>query len=170
MFNPKRVLNQMRATRSLSETDRPSIFRDSALNRRQSILLNAVKLMVGVSQARKRDKRTEGANPVERTAMRLKEHTRKVPEPVVVLVKVNGHQIRALLDTGSMADFLSTTVTDQLDLRREYYSKLLAVQLAVHGSRSKINCGTKVNFQYTGDKGPNTHWVHGENIEIAVNM
>ena len=22
----------------------------------------------------------------------------------------------------------------------------------------------------TGDKGPNTHWVHGENIEIAVNM
>jgi len=24
--------------------------------------------------------------------------------------------------------------------------------------------------EYTGDKGPNTHWVHGENIEIAVNM
>jgi len=23
---------------------------------------------------------------------------------------------------------------------------------------------------HTGDKGPNTHWVHGENIEIAVNM
>ena len=23
---------------------------------------------------------------------------------------------------------------------------------------------------YTGDKGPNTHWVHGENIEITVNM
>ena len=22
----------------------------------------------------------------------------------------------------------------------------------------------------TGDKGPNTHWVHGENIEIAVNI
>ena len=22
----------------------------------------------------------------------------------------------------------------------------------------------------TGDKGPNTHWAHGENIEIAVNM
>ena len=25
-------------------------------------------------------------------------------------------------------------------------------------------------FPDTGDKGPNTHWVHGENIEIAVNM
>jgi len=23
---------------------------------------------------------------------------------------------------------------------------------------------------HTGDGGPNTHWVHGENIEIAVNM
>ena len=22
----------------------------------------------------------------------------------------------------------------------------------------------------TGDKGPNTHWVHGKNIEIAVNI
>ena len=22
----------------------------------------------------------------------------------------------------------------------------------------------------TGDKGPNTHWVHGENIEITVNI
>ena len=65
-------------------------------------------------------------------------------------MKVNGHQIRALLDTGSMADFLSATVTDRLDLRREYYTKPLAVQLAVHGSRSKINYGTKVNFQYQG--------------------
>ena len=23
---------------------------------------------------------------------------------------------------------------------------------------------------HTGDKGPNTHWAHGENIEITVNM
>ena len=27
-----------------------------------------------------------------------------------------------------------------------------------------------LRFQDTGDKGPNTHWVHGENIEITVNM
>lgn len=47
-----------------------------------------------------------------------------------------------------MADFLSTTLVDQLDLRKEYYSKPLSVQLAVHGSRSKINCGVRVNFQY----------------------
>ena len=23
---------------------------------------------------------------------------------------------------------------------------------------------------HTGDKGPNTHWIHGENIEITVNI
>ena len=47
-----------------------------------------------------------------------------------------------------MADFISTTVVEQLKLPKEIYEKLLAVQLAVHGSRSKINCGTTVWFQY----------------------
>ena len=28
----------------------------------------------------------------------------------------------------------------------------------------------QVMHPFTGDKGPNTHWVHGENIEITVNM
>ena len=113
-------------------------------------MLHAVKLMVGVSQAHKRTKEMEGMLLVKRTAMRLKDQTRKVPEPIVVLVKVDGHQIQTLLDTGSMADFLSTTLADQLDLKKEYYSKPLSVQLAVHSSRSKINCGVRVNFQYQG--------------------
>jgi hypothetical protein len=47
-----------------------------------------------------------------------------------------------------MADFLSTTLVDQLSLPKEYYSKPLSVQLAVHESRSKINCGVRVKFQY----------------------
>ena len=49
--------------------------------------------------------------------------------------------------TGSMADFVSMTVVDQLQLPKEMYQKPLPVQL-VHGSRSKINCGTTVRFQY----------------------
>ena len=112
------------------------------------MMLHAVKLMVGVSQAQRRNKETEGALPVERTAMRLKDQMRKVPEPIVVLTSVDGHQIRALLDTGSMADFLSTMLVDQLELRKEFYAKPFSVQLAVHGSRSKINCGVRVRFQY----------------------
>jgi len=47
-----------------------------------------------------------------------------------------------------MADFLSTKVADQLRLPLTTYEKPLPVQLAVQGSRSKINCGTTVNFQY----------------------
>ena len=93
VLNPKRVPNQMRAVRFMDKKDRPTIFRDSALSRTQSIMLDAIKLMVGVSQARKRTKGTEGASPVERTAMRLKDQTKKVPEPPVVLVKIDGHQI-----------------------------------------------------------------------------
>ena len=147
-FNPKRILSQIHAARTIDEEDRPSIFRDSSLNRRQSIMLHAVKLMVGASQTRKRKRQTEGESSMERTTMRVKDHARKVPEPIVILAKINGHQIRALLDTGSMADFLSTTVVDQLGLQKEYYLKPLSVQLAVHGSRSKINCGARVNFQY----------------------
>ena len=71
-----------------------------------------------------------------------------MPEPIVVLALINGYEVRALIDTSSMADFVSTTVAEQLNLKKEVYTKPLSVQLAVHGSRSKINCGAKVNFKY----------------------
>ena len=47
-----------------------------------------------------------------------------------------------------MADFISTTVVEQLKLKKEIYSNPLPLQLAVQGSRSKINCGARVRFQY----------------------
>ena len=99
-------------------------------------------------RSKKRVFEPEGVNAIERTALRVKDRTRKLPELIVVTVHINGEPIRALLDTGSMADFLSTTIVDQLKLPREVYEKPLSVQLAVHGSRSKINCGTNVRFEY----------------------
>ena len=98
------------------EGSRPRIFSDTTLTRRQELMTNAIGLMVGASQARKSTKQMEGVSQVERTSMHLKDQSRKIPEPIFVLVKINGQQIQALLDTGSMADFLSTTVVDQLDL------------------------------------------------------
>ncbi|KAJ3473940.1 hypothetical protein NLI96_g12740 [Meripilus lineatus] len=52
-----------------------------------------------------------------------------------------------------MADFLSTTIVDQLQLEREILIKPLPVQLAVHGSRTKVNCCTTVDLEYQGIKG-----------------
>lgn len=60
---------------------------------------------------------------VQRNAAVTKDTSRKVPRPVVITAKINGHPARALLDSGSLGDFMSS----------------LGLQLAVQGSRSKIN-------------------------------
>ncbi|RPD56922.1 hypothetical protein L226DRAFT_468051, partial [Lentinus tigrinus ALCF2SS1-7] len=85
---------------------------------------------------------------IERNAMRTRDFSRKIPRLIVVHVEVNGQTLRALLDTGSMADFISTTVVDQLKLEQEVLAKPIPVQLAVHGSRSKVNCCVNVDFKY----------------------
>ena len=90
----------------------------------------------------------EGTPTIERTMPQIRDKSRRLPEPIVVQVLISGNPIRALLDTGSMADFLSTTAVNLLRLPKETYDKLLSVQLAVHGSQSKINYGTTVNFRY----------------------
>ena len=90
----------------------------------------------------------EGVPAVKQMLLKVKDKTHRLPEPIVIEIKVNSQPIRALLDTGSMADFISTTIVDQLWLPKDVYKKPLPVQLMVHGSRSKINCGTTVNVQY----------------------
>jgi hypothetical protein len=52
-FNPKRILDQMVSMVTVPDEFRPSIFQCTALNRRQSIMTNAIKLMVGASRAKK---------------------------------------------------------------------------------------------------------------------
>ena len=143
-----RILNAMRAVRELAEWERSPIFWSMRLNPRQRLVfnVNATNLMAGSVRQRKRG--TEGVSSLEKTSMRVKDQSRKVPEPIVILATINGHEVRALIDTGSMADFISTTVVEQLKLKKEIYAKPLSVQLAVHGSRSKINCGTRVKFEY----------------------
>lgn len=64
---------------------------------------------------------------------------RLVAKPLVVVVTVNGHPVRALVDSGSLGDLISTAVADQLALQREELAEPITLQLAVQGSRSKIN-------------------------------
>jgi hypothetical protein len=87
---------------------------------------------------------------IERNATLVKDFKRPVPKPIVVVVHINGHPARALLDTGSLADFMSSNLAEQLNIERVALTKPLTVKLAVQGSRSKVNFGTKVRLEYQG--------------------
>ena len=66
--------------------------------------------------------------------------------------------------------YLPTTKLEHIDSptkRREAVSNLY--HACVHRVTEPLETAG-VNGVDTGDKGPNTHWVHGENIEITVNM
>lgn len=67
---------------------------------------------------------------------------------------MNGKSARALIDSGSLADFMSTTLADQLRVKKDILAKPLTLQLAVHGSRSKINYCTTVELRYQEINGP----------------
>ncbi|KAF7964564.1 hypothetical protein HWV62_5606, partial [Athelia sp. TMB] len=85
---------------------------------------------------------------LERNAARVKTFDRLCPPPLVVVVKINGQPCCALLDSGSLSDFISTTLADQLKLELKELKKPLPLQLAVSGSRSKVKVQTLVDFEY----------------------
>ncbi|KAF7371586.1 Transcription factor [Mycena venus] len=85
---------------------------------------------------------------LERNASRVKDYKRLVPKPVIVVVHLNGHPVRALIDSGSLADFVSTTLVDQLKLETEQLKKPLAVGMASSGSRTMCNYSVTARFQY----------------------
>lgn len=85
---------------------------------------------------------------LQRNAAQVKGNHRLLPKPIVVKVLVNGHPARALLDSGSLGDFLSSTLADQLGVKRTLLDTPLALQLAVQGSRSKVNSVATVELKY----------------------
>ena len=152
-FSPEWIIDQMLTARNVPEGNRGECFEDKRHTKYVSIMLGMTTVPGQTAKLKRRGNKKrkaepEGVNSIERTSLKIKDKTRKLPEPIIIQASINGHTIRALLDTGSMADFLSTTVVDQLKLPKEVYQKPLSVQLVVHRSRSKINCGTTVNFQY----------------------
>ena len=60
----------------------------------------------------------------------------------------NGHQAHTLVDSGSLGDFMVSTLADQLQVHRTPLHTPLSVQLAAQGSHTKVNYGTTVHFQY----------------------
>ena len=87
---------------------------------------------------------------LQRNSAQVKNNRRILPKPIVVKVMVNGSPARALLDSGSLGDFISSTMVDQLSVKREQLEDPLSLQLAVQGSRSKINAQATVRVKYQG--------------------
>jgi hypothetical protein len=104
----------------------------------QSIRLNGVQVDRGHYAA------------VQRNAATVKDKSRLLPKPIVLKVRIHGHPARALVDSGSQGDFISTTLADQLKLPRLNLDKPVKLQLAVQGSRSVINLQTEARFQFEG--------------------
>ncbi|KAJ8473319.1 hypothetical protein ONZ51_g7961 [Trametes cubensis] len=90
--------------------------------------------------------------PIERNAASTRDFRRVIPEPIVVVVTINGQPARTLLDSGSLADFMSTKFAHQLGVPPQELEKPLPVQLAVQGSRAKVSCGCKAELQYQNVK------------------
>ena len=85
---------------------------------------------------------------LQRNASQVRGSHRVLLKPVVVKVIVNDHPAKALLDSGSLGDFISTTLTDQLAVQKKALSVPLSLQLAVQGSRSKVNYAASVRLRY----------------------
>jgi len=85
---------------------------------------------------------------LQRGAAVTRDFKRLIPKPVVIVVHINGKPARVLLDSGSLSDFMSVTLVDQLRLPLNELEKPIVVQLVVQGSRSKVNCGARARLQY----------------------
>jgi len=87
---------------------------------------------------------SRGAKPpdvraLERSSARPKGTSRLLPKPIVILVYLNHKPCRALLDCGSLTDFVSTTLVDQLKLK---YSVLENTSPCSSDALKYYNCQT----------------------------
>ena len=71
-----------------------------------------------------------------------------IPEPIVVVVSINGHPVCALLDTGSLLDFMSAKLAHQLGVETFELTKPMPLHLAIQGSCAKINYGCVAQLEY----------------------
>jgi hypothetical protein len=85
---------------------------------------------------------------IHQTAAVTKDFKHVIPKPLVVVVHVNGHLARALINSGSLSNFMSVTLADQLNIPHVELAKPIVVQLVVQGSHSKVNHGATARLKY----------------------
>ena len=85
---------------------------------------------------------------VQCNAASVQDFTCLITKPIVIIGKLNGVPVRVLFDSGSLGDFVSTTISDQLKLKPVDLRTPISLHLMVQGSRSKINIGAKAQIEY----------------------
>ena len=110
--------------------------------------LTAAELRIVEAHAAQVDRNKYAA--LQRSSATAKDKARVLPKPVVLQVLIHGHLARALVDSGSQGDFLSSVLSDQLHLNKLALPVPLKLQLAVQGSRSVIKHSVESRFQFQG--------------------
>ncbi|KDQ22499.1 hypothetical protein PLEOSDRAFT_1020767, partial [Pleurotus ostreatus PC15] len=85
---------------------------------------------------------------IQRNTVVAKDSSRSIPKPVVITIEINGSAAVALLDSGLLGDFMSCDLADQLVAKKIELATPLPLQLAVQGSRSKVNWGCRAWIAY----------------------
>ena len=146
-FSLEWIINQMITAQKVLAENRGDRFTDKRMSKCITIMLGMTTIPGQKEKIKKHGNKKhtidlEGVPAVKRKMMQLKDMSRRLPEPRIVTVKVNRQMIRALLDTGSMVDIISTTV-EQLKLPKEIYEKPMAVHWdQFHGSTHYWSCQT----------------------------
>ncbi|KIJ23775.1 hypothetical protein M422DRAFT_275579 [Sphaerobolus stellatus SS14] len=77
-----------------------------------------------------------------------KDFKRPIPRSIIVQVLIQGHKFRALLDSGSLSDFIGSKVIDLLCLTVHHLAKPITCQLAASGSCTQITGTTNALLKY----------------------
>ncbi|KAF8703643.1 hypothetical protein RHS03_06199, partial [Rhizoctonia solani] len=117
---------------------------------RNKLELRSAKVEVCATQpsGRERAQKVNKQGYIKRNAMQVRDNTRKVPQTITVQARLNGQTVRVLLDLGSQADIISTTIVDQLNLPKTALTKPLQLVLAISRSKGVVNYTTKARLQY----------------------
>jgi hypothetical protein len=68
---------------------------------------------------------------LQRNSAMAKDPSHIVPKPIIVTVEVKGHLCHALLDMGSLENFISRSLVDQLKIKKTELNKPVTLNLAV---------------------------------------
>ncbi|QRV79860.1 Transposon Tf2-1 polyprotein [Ceratobasidium sp. AG-Ba] len=106
---------------------------------------------------------------IEQNSATPKDIERRIIPAIVVDVSVNGHPAQALLDSGSLGDFVSTTLVDQLKLPKAELAKPMGLSMAVAGSKGIIKYGVNARIGYQEiDEGHHLDVVNLERYDLIL--